>query len=119
MEAKPMHAVIRTYSGSGAKELFDLLEERTSDVEQIMRSIDGFVSYMLVRTSDGGTTVTVFEDESGAEESVRKARDWVATNASDTGVGGPTVSQGSVILYSTPSGNSAGSAFRAFTTQTT
>lgn len=95
-----MHAVIRTYSGSGARELFDLLEKSKSDVESIMRSIEGFVTYLLVRTTDGGTSVTVYQDKVGADESVQKAREWVATNASDTGVSGPTVSEGSVILYS-------------------
>ena len=28
-----MHAVVRTYSGAGAKQLFDLLEQRKADVE--------------------------------------------------------------------------------------
>src|SRR5688500_10496502 len=110
-----MHAVIRTYSGSGAMELFDQLEQRTSDVEHIMRSIEGFVSYLLVRTADGGSTVTVYQDKAGADESVQKAREWVATNASETGVSGPAVSEGPVILYATTSGLSAESPFRAFT----
>lgn len=95
-----MHAVTRIYSGNGAKELFDLLEQRTSDVEALMRSIEGFVSYLLVRTADGGTSITVYEDKAGADESVRKAREWVEENASDIGVGPPRVAEGPVILYS-------------------
>lgn len=95
-----MHAVTRIYSGNGARELFDLLEQRTSDVEALMRSIEGFVSYLLVRTADGGTSVTVYEDKAGADESVRKAREWVEENASDIGVGPPRVAEGPVILYS-------------------
>ena len=54
-----MHAVVRTYSGEGAKELFDLLEKRKSDVESLIRTVKGFVSYSLVRTADGGISVTV------------------------------------------------------------
>lgn len=96
-----MHAVTRIYSGTGARELFDLLERRTSDVESLMRSINGFVSYLLVRTADGGTSVTVYEDKAGADESVRKAKEWVETNASDLGVGPPTIAEGPVILHST------------------
>jgi hypothetical protein len=42
-----MHAVIRTYFGQGAKEFFDLLEKRKSDVESLMRSVKGFVSCSL------------------------------------------------------------------------
>ena len=34
-----MHVVIRTYSGPGAKELGDLLEQRESDVNALMRGI--------------------------------------------------------------------------------
>ena len=32
-----MHAVMRTYSGQGAKELFDLLETRKPDIESLIR----------------------------------------------------------------------------------
>ena len=52
-----MHAVVRTYSGKGAKELFDLLEKRKTDVEKLMRSVKGFVSYSLVRATNGGFSV--------------------------------------------------------------
>lgn len=95
-----MHAVIRTYSGSGAKELFDLLQERKSDVEDLMRPIEGFVTYLLVRTADGGTSVTVCQNKGGTDESMRRAREWIATNASGIGASEPTVSEGPVILHS-------------------
>ena len=32
-----MYAVVRTYSGAGAKELFTLLEQRKAEVEAVMR----------------------------------------------------------------------------------
>ena len=54
-----MHAVVRTYSSAGAKKLFDVLEERKKDVEDLIRPIKGFVSYCLIRTADGGVSVTV------------------------------------------------------------
>jgi hypothetical protein len=94
-----MYAVIRTYSGSGATELFDLLEKRQSDVEDLMRSIDGFVAYDLVRTANGGTSFTVCGDKAGADESVRRARQWIATNASDIRANDPAVSEGPVIVH--------------------
>ena len=42
-----MYAVIRTYLGAGAKQLFDLLEERKADVEATLRTVPGLVSYTL------------------------------------------------------------------------
>ena len=94
-----MHAVVRAYSGKGAKELFDVLEKRKTDVESVMRSVKGFVSYTLARSANGGFSVTVCQDKAGADESVQKAKDWVAKNAADTGVGAPNVSAGTVILH--------------------
>ena len=93
-----MHAVIRTYSGKGANELFNLLETRTADVESVIRSVKGFVSYSLIRTGDGGISVTVCEDKAGADDSVQKAKDWIEKNASNTGVSAPKVSEGPVLL---------------------
>jgi hypothetical protein len=46
-----MHAVIRTYSGNGAKELVDAIEKNKAEVEKLIRSVKGFVSYSLVRTA--------------------------------------------------------------------
>jgi len=93
-----MHAVVRTYSGSGAKELIDVLEKNKSEVEKLIRAIRGFVSYSLVRTASGGFSVSVFQDKVGTDESVRVARDWIAKNAGNTGAVAPTVSEGTVVL---------------------
>ena len=93
-----MHAVMRNYSGKGAKELLGVIEKNKADVEKLIRSIKGFVSYSLVRTSDGGFSVSVFQDKAGAGESIRVARDWIEKNASNTGATPPIVSEGAVIL---------------------
>jgi hypothetical protein len=93
-----MYAVIRTYSGKGAKELLDVVEKHKTEVESVMRAVKGFVSYTLARSGDGGFSVTVCQDKAGAEESVKVAREWVAKNAGGTGVGAPTVSEGPVII---------------------
>jgi len=94
-----MHAVVRNYSGKGAKELFDLLERNARDVEQVIRGAAGFVSYSLVRTDDGGFSVSVFQDKAGADESIRLARDWIARNAGSTGAAPPRLSEGAVIMH--------------------
>jgi hypothetical protein len=94
-----MHTVVRTYSGKGAKELADLLEKRKSDVESVMRSVKGLVSYTMVRADDGCYSVSVCNDKAGTEESVQKARDWIKANASSTGVSAPQISEGSVVVH--------------------
>ena len=94
-----MHAVIRTYTGRAASDLFDRLEERKSEVDDVMRSIQGFIAYDLVRTDDGGASITVCRDQTGTDESARRAKEWIATNASDIQADEPTVSEGPVIVH--------------------
>lgn len=93
-----MHAVIRMYSGPGAKKLLDLLQERKKEVEGLIRPVQGFVSYSLIQTADGGATVTVCRDKAGTDESLRVAADWIRQNASEVGASPPTVLEGPVIL---------------------
>lgn len=93
-----MHAVVRVYSGSGAKELFGMLEERIREVENLIRAVPGFVGYTLIRTDDGGATVTVCQDKAGTDENMRVARDWVQENASDLNTSPPAISEGPAIL---------------------
>jgi hypothetical protein len=60
--------------------------------------VKGFVSFSLVRTSEGGLSVSVSNDKTGTDESIRVARDWIAKNATNTGVSPPNVTEGTVIL---------------------
>jgi hypothetical protein len=94
-----MHAIVRTYSGSGAKELIDVIEKDKSEVERLIRSVKGFVSYSLVRTAGGGFSVSIYQDKAGTEESSRIAREWIANNAPNTSVAAPSISEGSVIVH--------------------
>lgn len=57
------------------------------------------MNYTLFRTEDGGVTVTVCQAKAGADESLQVARDWIAANASDIGVGAPTVTEGPVGMH--------------------
>ena len=63
-----MYTVVRPYFGKGAKELFDVLEKNTTDVEKTLRS------------------VTVCNDKTGTDENLEKTRDWIARNAVGSGV---------------------------------
>ncbi len=68
------------------------------EVERLIRSVKGFVSYSLVRTSRGGFSVSVYQDKAGTDESIRVARDWIAKNASNLGTARPIVSEGTVVF---------------------
>jgi hypothetical protein len=98
-----MDVVVRTYTGKGSKELLSLLEQRKEDVEKLMRSVKGFESYTLARSSDGqgGMSMTVCHDKAGAEESVRVAKEWIEKNAANIGADAPKVSAGSIIIHAT------------------
>ena len=96
-----MHAVVRHYSGAGAKELADLLEERKPEIETIIGSVEGLVMYSFARSDDGCFTVTVCQDKAGTDQSVQIARDWIQENATNLGVSPPAISEGSVILQVT------------------
>ena len=89
--------VVRSYSGQGAQELFDLLGQRQEDVKDLIGGVPGFVSYAAFRSGDGGMTVTVCQDKAGTDESSRRAAEWVKQNVS-TDVSPPTITEGSTVL---------------------
>jgi hypothetical protein len=92
-----MYAVVRTYSGQGASELFNLLGQREEDVRALISGVPGFVSYAAVRSGDGGVTMTVCDDKAGTDESSRRAAEWVKENVSAT-VNPPAITEGNTVL---------------------
>ena len=93
-----MHAIVRSYSGEGASELFDQLEQRNDEVRELIGGVNGFVSYTAVRTGEGGFTVTVCEDKNGTDESSRRAAGWVRDNIGAT-IGPPSTTEGSTVVH--------------------
>ncbi len=94
-----MKVVIRKYSGKGAKELVDVLQQKAAEAESVMRTVRGFVNYTLARTADGGVAVMICQDQAGIDESVQKAKAWIAQHAAHTGVGAPAVTVGDVVWH--------------------
>jgi hypothetical protein len=92
-----VHAVVRTYSGQGSLDLFDVLGQREEDVKSLMSGVPGFISYAAVRSGEGGVTVTVCEDRAGTDESSRRAAQWVNENVSAT-VDPPAITEGDTVL---------------------
>jgi hypothetical protein len=96
-ERNVMHVVVRSYSGQGASELFDLLGEREEDVKELISGVPGFVKYAAFRSGDGGMTVTICQDKAGTDESSQRAATWVKENVTGT-VNPPAISEGSTVL---------------------
>jgi hypothetical protein len=94
-----MQVVIRNYTDKWSAELFNVLEKRKADVEPLMRSVPGFVSYTLARNGTGGFSITVCQDQAGIDESTRQAKAWIAKNAGHVAAGAPQVSIGEVIAH--------------------
>ena len=94
-----MYAVVRTYTGAGAKQLFDIFEERKADLEAALEHVRGLMSYTLARSEDGGVAVTICRDKTGAHESVRVAKEWIEKNAAGVSTHSPELSEGAVIIH--------------------
>jgi hypothetical protein len=97
VEESDMYVVVRSYSGQGASELFDLLGQREEDVKELISGVPGFVRYAAFRSRDGGMTVTICEDKAGTDESSKRAADWVKENVTGT-ADPPVITGGSTVL---------------------
>ncbi|OYD83624.1 hypothetical protein CHT98_14100 (plasmid) [Azospirillum brasilense] len=94
-----MHAMIRSYSGKGGKELADFLVQRQAEVKAVIGGVQGLVSYDIIRTGEGCMTITVCNDKAGTDESLAKARTWLKENASHIEGAMPQVSEGNVEVH--------------------
>ncbi len=64
----------------------------------LISGIDGFKAYYLVRTGDGAVSVSVYEDEAGADASTAAAAAFIRENLPGLSVAAPQVSAGEVVL---------------------
>jgi hypothetical protein len=92
-----MYATIRIYSGKN--ELGAELQRNEDSVKSAIGAVPGFKSYYFLATADGGgASVTVCDDQAGAEESNRAAAAWIAENLPGLSIAAPAISAGEVIL---------------------
>ncbi len=91
-----MYATVRTYSGS--PELADALVSHEADVKSLITGIDGFKAYYLARTADGAVSISVYDDEVGANESNSAAANWIRENLPELGGTAPQVSAGEIVI---------------------
>ncbi|MDQ3810741.1 MAG: hypothetical protein M3336_10670 [Chloroflexota bacterium] len=91
-----MHSVLRIYQG--ATQLIDELAKREQEVRDLVTSVPGFISYHLIRTADGGVSITNCEDKAGTDESSRRAAEWIRQNLPGVTGGTPMILEGDVIF---------------------
>jgi hypothetical protein len=79
------------------------MEELHAAVERgfmpIVTQVPSYREYFLVETGDGVISISVFDDQAGAEESTAKAADWVQQDLAGFFTGPPTVTTGNVWLH--------------------
>jgi hypothetical protein len=90
-----MYATIRRYKNAQA--LADAMSSRKDEVKELISGVPGFVGYYATRDGDTLTSVSVYNDKAGCDESTRRAREWVGQNVKG-GVGAPEISGGDVFI---------------------
>lgn len=92
-----MQTVVRHYKGSS--KLIDELVDRRSDVEELISGVPGFVAYYLIKTADGGASISVFNDKAGTDESTKRAAAYIKENLEGVAAGPPEIIEGEAVLH--------------------
>jgi hypothetical protein len=102
------YLAIRQYALAANAAMDELLGRVETGFVPIVRGVPGYQEYIFVDTG-GGTlmTISVFDDQAGAEESTRRAADWVKQNLAGMFQGPPTVTTGTVRLHDLGGGATA------------
>lgn len=93
-----MYSVIRRYQGnpSDLDELFRLVRDQG---QGLITSVPGFIAYTLVRDDQGqGGSLGVFDDKKGADESTRRAAQFVRERLPNLRLQAPSVIEGPVVV---------------------
>ena len=93
-----VYVVVRDYRGE-ASDVVAQAKQREDSLKETMRGIKGLVGYYIVDTGNGGlASVSISEDQAGADESIRVAANWVRENMAQWAPNPPTIIQGDVAI---------------------
>jgi quinol monooxygenase YgiN len=96
-----MFAAIRYYQADPPS-VDEAIRRVQEDFVPLIRDMRGFVSYFILVPSEREqdiVSVSVFEDQQSAEESNRKAAEWVVQNLSELLWPTPEFASGQVVVY--------------------
>ena len=92
-----MHAAIRRYQVEPAS-VDEIIRRVNEGLVPRIKEVSGFQAYYALDGGDGRlASVSVFEDQAGAEESTRKAGDYIRRNMASLLPDPPEVLQGEVV----------------------
>lgn len=92
-----MYATIRIYGEADG--LADAVAENKAEIVGLFHEIAGFRGYYIVKTGpSSATSITVCDDQAGAEASNEVARNWIASNLGHLSVSAPEVHVGEVAM---------------------
>ena len=94
-----MHASLRIYKTKVEKLDDEILGRVEREFADILKSVPGFHAYRLIDSGNHSVaSISFFESEVGANESVERARNWVNENLGDLIDGEPTVFVGDQVF---------------------
>jgi len=88
-------ASVRRYEGNAG--LADELSSRADEVRTVVGGIPGFRAYYLLAAGGDTISISVFDDEAGAQQSNEAAAAWLSENVPNLPAA-PAVSAGEVLL---------------------
>ena len=93
-----MYASIRRYQVDPGS-VDEVIKKAEEGFMPIVAEVVGFSAYYIVNAGSGViASFSVFEDQAGAEESIRLSADWVKDNLAPFVTGSPDVIAGEVVL---------------------
>ena len=94
-----MYAAIRRYH-TNPDSIDEIARRVNEEFVDIISDMPGFVAYFVLNAGQGEIgSVSVFEDQQSAEESNRRAEEWVGQNLSDLLPTPPDFAAGEVVAY--------------------
>jgi hypothetical protein len=94
------YAVIRRYEGLDPRSVDEVARRVNEGLLPIISQVPGFLAYCAVHTGrDVVASISIFEDQAGADESTRQAAAWVRQHLADLVPNPPQYTAGRVIAY--------------------
>ena len=95
-----MYMVTRRYESVSPHFATDGPRQLKAGLTPILQQVPGFISYDAFQAGDGvAVSVSTFESRAGAEESTRKAAEWVKQNLATLLPKPPQVTAGEVLVH--------------------